>query len=148
MPQKNLAIAAVVLLVILLGGYFLVKPRGSANLQVSPSPTESVAPRQTTQPTASPSAAFNQTTISVSADGFSPADVKIKAGESVTWVNNDSASHQVNSNPHPTHTGYPPLNTIGLLKSGESKSLTFPASGKYGFHDHLNPSFKGSVTVE
>jgi len=53
----------------------------------------------------------------------------------------------VNSALHPTHLEYPPLN-LGVIKPGESKSLTFPEAGTYKYHDHLNPSLFGSVTVQ
>ena len=71
----------------------------------------------------------------------------LEEGQSVTFENMDSVNHTVNSDPHPTHTMNSFLNA-GVLKSGESKTIIFEKAGQYTYHDHLNPSLTGSVTVE
>lgn len=86
--------------------------------------------------------------VEITAAGFSPQSITIKAGQAVTWINKDKSSHQVASAVHPTHLVYPPLNTIGLLTSGEGKPLVFPQAGTFKYHDHLNPGFTGEVVVE
>ena len=71
----------------------------------------------------------------------------MKVGESVEFVNNSSSNVQVNSAPHPTHELYPELN-IGVIAPGETKSVTFTTAGTKTYHNHLNPSQNGQVTVE
>lgn len=135
----------VVVLVILAGWYLLQSQKGQAP---TPSPqvtTEEVSP---STEEATEAAEVEENVVKITSSGFSPKDITIKIGESVTWMNEDSESHQVNSAVHPTHQLYPPLNTVGLLKQGAKKSLSFPEAGTYKYHDHLNPSLTGSVTVE
>ncbi len=137
---------AVIVLVVLVGWYFLKSQKSSVD-------TQTQTPQVTTEtvsasPTASASdSATEKGTVKITSSGFTPQSITIKVGESVTWTNDDSANHIVASNPHPTHTDYPPLN-IGLVEPGTSKSLSFPTAGTYKYHDHLNPSLTGSVTVQ
>ncbi len=71
----------------------------------------------------------------------SPSQVTIAAGQSVTFVNNDSRSHQMESDPHPAHTNCPSINNVGLVSSGQSKStLGFSGTGTCTYHDHNDPT--------
>lgn len=136
-------ITIVVVVVVLLIGWFLVQSQQSAT---TPVPTSVETPTPTTVES-SPSAMTEETAVTISSTGFSPKDVTIKAGKTVTWTNSDSANHTVNSSPHPAHTDNPFLN-LGTIAPSASKSLTFPTAGTYKYHDHLNPTQFGSITVE
>lgn len=129
-------------------GWYLIKQQGAKYTQPPQTPT------YTTQPAVSPQATSAATTapaeknvVKITSSGFLPQNITIKTGESVRWVNDETLDHAVNSAVHPTHLLYPPLN-LGLIKSGEEKSLEFPTAGTYKYHDHLNPSLTGSVTVQ
>jgi len=68
----------------------------------------------------------NTTTITLTSSGASPRDITVALGSRVTFVNNDSTPHDMDSNPHPEHTDCPPLN-IGFIApgaSGVSQNLT------------------------
>lgn len=122
----------------------VTQPAPETNL-TSQTPSASESGRQNGSPSAQTQ---GQHIVQITAAGFSPAIITIHPGDTVTWVNIDNQQHTVNSDPHPTHTLYPPLNTVGLLNPGEQKSLTFPTSGTFKYHDHLNPSLRGSVVVQ
>lgn len=102
-------------------------------------------PSQVTQP--SSSSENGQITITLTASGFNPQSVTIKQGAKVVWLNKSGNDATVNSNPHPTHTDYSPLN-LGRFGNGESLSLTFDQKGTYGYHNHLDPSQTGTIIVE
>src|SRR3972149_12236577 len=85
--------------------------------------------------------------ITYTDSGFSPAQVSVKAGDTVTFKNDSATSVQVNSAPHPAHTQFPELN-IGSIAAGESKSVTFTTAGTKKYHNHLNPSQNGTIVVE
>jgi len=136
-------LAAVVLLVVLGGAYFLVSGNYKASNTATPSTTES-----TTQEGATASAdTQEEMTVRISSSGFSPDSVTIKVDGKVTFINDDSADHQVASAPHPVHTDYPKLN-VGVLKPGEMGTAEFDKTGTFGYHDHLNPTMRGEVVVE
>ncbi len=145
--SKNLAVAVVVILILAVGGFYFIKSQQST--QVAPAQVVSTpTPTQTQAPAATEGAMMKgETLVKITANGYNPKVVTIKVGDTVSWENDDSANHTVNSSPHPTHTDYPPLN-LGLIKPGDKNSLTFDKAGTYKYHDHLNPSLTGSVTVQ
>lgn len=142
--QKNFLVTAAVVGVIVIAGIWLL----TGSKKTAPVPSPQSSPQPASLENASPPAQVSQNLIKITSSGFEPQTITIKAGESVSWFNEDSVSHQVNSAVHPTHQVYPPLNTVGLIKAGESKSLMFPDQGGFKYHDHLNPSLTGSVVVE
>ena len=71
----------------------------------------------------------------------SPSQVTVAVGQSVTFVNNDSRAHQMQSDPHPSHTNCPSINNVALLSAGQSKStLGFSGTGTCTYHDHNDPT--------
>jgi plastocyanin len=91
-------------------------------------------------------------TITIANGGVSPSQVTIAAGQSVRFVNNDGRSHDMSSDPHPTHTNCPSLANVGVLANGQTRdSFGFAAAGSCGFHDHNDPdsnALKGRITIQ
>ena len=71
---------------------------------------------------------------------FNPPIITIKAGESITWINRDSAKHTVTS-----ETGSE-LNS-NLFGKDESYSHQFNTAGTYEYYCVPHPSMKGTVVV-
>lgn len=91
-------------------------------------------------------------TITISNAGVvSPAAVTINPGESVTFINNDSRSHEIASNPHPQHTDCPAINALGVLQAGQTRvTNALTTSRTCGFHDHnddTNRNLQGTITI-
>jgi len=96
--------------------------------------------------------ATSSATITIGANGVvSPATVTITQGGRVTFVNNDSRSHDMASDPHPGHEDCPPLDQVGFLTPGQSKtSGNLNTVRTCGFHDHNLPTvtgLQGRITV-
>lgn len=90
-----------------------------------------------------------QVTVTMGASGFSPKQIRIGKGTTVTFQNTDSAPHWPASAPHPAHTNYPEFDPKQAVAAGASWSFTFNKPGVWSYHDHLNfPSYGfGTVTV-
>ena len=91
-------------------------------------------------------------TITIGANGaVSPSAVTITQGGRVTFVNNDSRSHEMSSDPHPSHEDCPPLDQVGFLAPGQTKtSGNLNTVRVCGFHDHNIPTaagLQGRITV-
>ena len=81
-----------------------------------------------------------ETTITITSSGVSPTQVNISQGARVLFVNNDSKSHNMASDPHPEHTDCPPINNVGLLQPGERRETgNMTTVRTCGFHDHDDP---------
>lgn len=85
--------------------------------------------------------------ISMVAQGFSPSEIKIVKGTTVTFTNNDTVQHWPASGPHPAHTLYPGFDALKGLNQGESYSFTFNKVGVWPYHDHLKPTLYGKIIV-
>jgi plastocyanin len=96
--------------------------------------------------------ASDQATITISSTGaVSPATVTIRQGGRVTFVNSHSRNHDMASDPHPSHEDCPPLDQVGFLTPGQSRtSGNFNTVRTCGFHDHNEPSntsLQGRITI-
>jgi plastocyanin len=92
-------------------------------------------------------------TITITSAGVSPSSVTVAAGQSVTFVNSDSRSHEIASNPHPQHGSCPSIEAgLGTLTPGQTRTThAFANAGTCGFHDHLNDSnraLQGTITIQ
>lgn len=72
--------------------------------------------------------------------GFDPAEVKIKAGSRVTWINQDNSVHTVTSDSESKE-----LDSENLL-TGQSYWHTFNTPGVYNYHCTFHP-MKGKIVV-
>jgi plastocyanin len=90
-------------------------------------------------------------TIVIGPAGVSPAEVRIKAWSRVMFINQDTKPHTIVSDPVDTHSDCPPINSVGLLNPGESRTTgTLHLERTCGFHDHTNqsePSLRGRIIV-
>jgi plastocyanin len=100
----------------------------------------------------SPLSPSSAATITITAEGISPKQVRIQAWHHVTFVNNDSRPHNIVSDPVNFHTDCPQINEVGYLPPGSTRETrTLNLTGVCGFHDHLNledDSLKGRIVVE
>lgn len=79
--------------------------------------------------------------------GFFPASVTVAPGSKVTWIVLDSSVPTVASNPHPTHTGLPGLES-SIIRMGGQYTFTFSTTGTWGYHNHNSPDQSGTVIVQ
>src|SRR5262245_12854189 len=95
----------------------------------------------------------NGATITMTSSGVSPATVTVAVGQTVTFVNNDSRSHEMASNPHPQHGSCPSMEAgLGVIAAGQTKvTHNFANAGTCGYHDHqddTNVRFQGTIVVQ
>lgn len=121
-------------------------PPPQAN-QPSPQPSPQPTPQPQPAPQPPPPPPSGPVEISMTDSGFSPATLTVKKGSTVVFKNNSTKARWPASAPHPTHTDYPGFDPKGPLAAGESWSFKFDQVGIWKYHDHLQPTLFGSVTV-
>jgi plastocyanin len=72
---------------------------------------------------------------------FNPASVTVKAGQTVTWTNNDTVGHDVTGDDF--NSGDP-----GGLQNGDTFAHTFDKAGTFDYVCTVHPGMEGSVTVK
>lgn len=73
-------------------------------------------------------------------NSFNPNPIRIKVGETVTWVNEDDSS------PH-TATSTDGIFDSDMLQSGQSFSYTFDKEDEYPYYCMFHPNMVGTVIV-
>jgi plastocyanin len=78
------------------------------------------------------------TAVAIDNFAFSPATLKAKAGQQVTWTNKQGVAHTVTADGgafnHP-------------MPSGATFSFTFTKAGTFAYHCTIHPSMHGTVVV-
>jgi len=80
-------------------------------------------------------------TVLIQGFKFKPANITIKRGTKVIWINKDSVQHTATANNGRSFDS-------GLLRKGQRYSHTFKSVGKKPYHCEPHPHMKGSVTVK
>ena len=108
-------------------------------------------PTSPTNPT-NPTPPVSTTTITITASGVNPQRITVSPGTRVTFVNNDSRAHEMNSDPHPNHGDCPPIDDVGFIAPGQTKLTgNLTVTRTCGFHDHNQPdaaSLRGEIIVQ
>lgn len=90
-------------------------------------------------------------TVRITSSGVSPKSVRVEMGAQVMFVNEDSRSHEMMSDPHPVHTGCPEINSVGDLGPGQSRMTSpFRTARNCGFHDNRldgETALRGTIQV-
>jgi plastocyanin len=72
--------------------------------------------------------------------GYTPADLTIGPGESITWINSGAQGHTATADDGTTFD-------TDVIPPDQSKSVAFPNPGTFTYHCQLYPSMKGSISV-
>ena len=87
---------------------------------------------------ASVSAHAATTAVNIQNNAFTPKDVTLKAGDTITWTNQDSVKHDVDFGTFKSP----------LLGKGETYSHSFATQGTYDYDCDVHPFMKGRVIVQ
>ena len=90
-------------------------------------------------------------TITITSSGVNPKNIQVALGSRVLFINNDTRSHNMASDPHPSHDDCPELNQVGFLSPGQSRETgNLVTARTCGFHDHddfSQQNLQGSITI-
>lgn len=79
-------------------------------------------------------------TVTIYNMAFSPSALTVKAGTTVTWMNDENMSHTVTSD-NGTFSS-------GTLRQGNTFKYTFSSAGTYPYHCNLHAGMNATVVVE
>ena len=141
--QKWFVLLVLVTLFVLAGGCTSEVPPEQQSAPV-PTPTlKQTAVPHTPVPTATAipvtTLMVSQETVMISDNTFSPAELTVKVGSQVRWVNGDDHPHRVNF----ATGGF----TAFLIGPSQSSSQQFDRPGVYDYSCMIYPTMHGTVTV-
>lgn len=151
MKNTKVVVIAVVLLLVLGGAWKLLGNRQT------PASAPQKQPKSEQQQVAG-----SEVVIAYTDQGYAPASVNVKKGDTVVWKNESAKDMWPASAMHPTHTVYPGsgiqkcntaeqpniFDACGPIGPGSSWSFKFMEQGSWKFHNHLFPTAFGTVNVE
>jgi len=77
--------------------------------------------------------------VRISNFAYAPAVIRVPAGSTVTWQNDDAEAHTVTSDDKSMDTG--------VIEEGVSATLSFPVAGDYAYYCTIHPGMRGRVIV-
>jgi plastocyanin len=97
-------------------------------------------------------ASSTSTTITISNNAVCPQNITVPRGTQVTFVNSDSRTHEMTSDPHPEHSDCTEINAVGNLVPGQRRETSnLVVAKRCGFHDHIAfdvKALQGSITIQ
>jgi len=140
--MSKILIGVVIAIVVVGGGIFLLnKNNSSQSMQNMNMPVQNQSQQTQQSPTTGSTQATNgKNAVTIQNYSFSPASITIKAGQSITWTNEDSVGHSATADDNSWDTG--------VLPQGQSKSITFAKAGTYTYHCSVHPNMKATVIVQ
>jgi plastocyanin len=132
----------VVVLVLIGGGYALVKHNDKKTPASSTSSNSTSNSSNSTMSSNQNSGSTSQTNaVSITNFAFNPSNITVKKGTTVTWTNKDSVAHTVTEN---DGQDGPKSND---LNQNQTYSFTYNTVGTFKYHCSIHPDMIGSVTV-
>lgn len=89
---------------------------------------------------AASSATQNAVIVTITNNAFQPASLTVPAGTTVTFINQDAGAHTVSALDGSWSSG--------LLRQGDTFSVTFDHPGTYTYNDQVHPQVTGTVVVQ
>lgn len=140
--MRRSSVVGLIAAVILIAAAVLAINHKSNNTNTST--TNTGTNTNTAQPPASQNQSQNQATentVDIRNMAFTPSQITVKKGTTVTWTNNDSTTHTVTAD-----NGNGP--SSDNISPGSSYKYTFNDTGSFQYHCTIHPSMRGTVVVQ
>jgi plastocyanin len=136
---KSTLVAIIVVAVVAIGGGIALTHKSTPNNSAPPASTNST----TTPPSSNQAAASTTGSIDIKNMMFTPSQITVAKGGTVTWTNNDSIAHTVVDDL--SNVGGP---ASGDIQPGSTYSFTFNKTGSFQYHCSIHPSMRGTIVVK
>jgi plastocyanin len=142
MRRSTLAVIIIVVVVVAAGTLALTRKSDTSN--------NSQTSSNNSQPSSNNKSASNNSssqpaagTINIKDMMFTPSQISVAVGGTVTWTNNDTTAHTVVDD----------LSNVdgpnsGDIAPGQSYSFKFTKAGSYQYHCSIHPSMRGTIVVK
>lgn len=124
--MNNKIIIGLIIVIVIVIGFYLFKSYQVPNISPSISPT-------TNQ-----SEPISPNTIVIKNFSFNPTPMTVKTGDTVTWINQDSASHDIKIGDI----------TSPKFQQGGQFQYTFNTAGTFNYSCGIHPTMTGIIIVE
>lgn len=146
MGKSAIVTAVVAVLVLVGGGIWLASRNNNSTNNTETTTSNSTNSSMENMNMSNQSQSSNSTpgatsSVTIENFAFSPANITVKKGTTVTWTNRDSTTHTV------TETDGKDGPKSGNLANGKSYQFTFNTVGTFKYACSIHPDMVGTVTV-
>jgi len=153
--NKKILIGVCVLLAGIVAGWYVFggsqppAPEGGKAVQGKPVPATTGTEETvvTTVSATQSGEAITSASVQYTDSGFVPNEITVKQGATVTFTNASSGGMWVASDEHPTHQLLPGFDQRTSVAKGGTYEYTFTNVGTWKYHNHVAPTFTGTVVV-
>jgi len=132
--MNKVTVAVVLAVLIGAGAWLAISNDNSNSSNMDMNNTSEAQTQQKAQPVSTDK-------VSLQSMAFTPANITVKAGTTVTWTNDDNVAHTVTENDSQEGPN------SSELAPGKTYSFTFTKAGVYNYHCTLHSQMTGIVTV-
>ena len=133
--MRKPALIIIVVIIILVGGAVALTHKSKNNPPANQSQSQNNA--------SSSNQAASTGSIDIKNMMFTPSQITVAKGGTVTWTNNDSTTHTVVDDL--SNVGGP---ASGDIAPGSTYSFTFNKTGSFQYHCSIHPSMRGTIVVK
>ena len=142
--RRSTLLTIIVIAILIVGGAAALTHKSNKATNTTQPTSSSTQNKSNTSSTSSNS---NQTAATGNIDiknmMFTPSQISVAKGGTVTWTNNDSTAHTVTDDL--SNVGGP---ASGNIQPGSTYSYTFDKAGSYQYHCSIHPSMRGTIVVK
>ncbi len=133
-----LLLCMAVIFLLLMAGCTQTAQQGQPAATTTPAPVNTVT---ISAPVATTTASVSDNTVLIQNMAYNPAQITVKAGDIVRWVNKDKVVHSV------VFSTDSKIDPSGVLSASQSFSVKFYDTGVYNYSCGIHPQMQGSVVV-
>lgn len=137
--MRKSGLAAIIIVIIVIAAVILALTHKSNNSQTSTYNSSKTNSQAGTNSGSQPMAA----TINIRNMMFTPSQITVAKGGTVTWTNNDTTTHTVIDDL--SNVGGP---SSGDIAPGATYSFKFEKTGSFQYHCRIHPSMRGTIVVK
>lgn len=130
------ALLILVVMLVLVAGGWLIYTQGISDDNSSSGSTSSQTP-------SSNNTAQKAGAITIKNSMFTPSQISVQKGDTVTWTNDDTTTHTVTDDL--SNVDGP---SSGDIQPGSTYSFTFNKTGSFQYHCTHHPSMRGTIVVK
>ena len=134
--MKPLIAGIVVIIVVAAGVGYAVSHKSNSSNPPTTSQTNSGSTQNSNQP-------IQSGAINIRNMMFTPSQITVQKGATVTWTNNDSVAHTVTDDL--SNVGGP---DSGDIQPGSTYSFKFTKAGSFQYHCNIHHSMRGTIVVK
>lgn len=134
--SRSTLVAVIVAAVVVIGGVVALTHKSNPSNPAPPTTNSTQTNSNTNQASATGA-------INIKNMAFTPPQITVAKGGTVTWTNNDSIAHTVVDDL--SNVGGP---ASGDIQPGSTYSFTFNKTGSFQYHCSIHPSMRGTIVVK